>query len=1168
MRLTAIKLAGFKSFVDPTIFRLPGSLIGVVGPNGCGKSNVIDAVRWVTGETSAKQLRGEALQDVIFNGSRSRKPVGRASVEMLFDNSDSKLTGQYAKFSEIGIRRELSRDGESRYFINNTRCRRRDIIDLFLGTGLGGRSNYAIIEQGMIARLIEAKPEEVRLLLEETAGISKYKERRRETENRIRSTRENLDRLNDLRSELTQRLAQLKRQSENAEKFQKYKKEERQVKAELLFLKWASLQDEAGTRRTRVENDEAQLKERRAVLEELEAARDAQRSGQNAANQATQQAQAAFYSAEAEVSRIEQSLAHAREMQEVRTRELQAMEQQLKDLGLRIAEEEQKGSKTREQVVQLDHMHATVEADEANLREQLSEAENETQQALDRWDHFNSDAQAPMQSAEGERARVEQMERLLRSTQDRLQRLNNERAALEEIGHDAELGSADAEMKELEQQLTLSRDTLTQAEQHVNELRERNAGLEGQLHETRHKLEDASGRLAGLQALQQAALHEDDPALQAWLTGQGLDGSHRLAQRLQVETGWEQAVESALNGYLEAVCVKDLAAVANGWPDASVALVEAERKADMTTAVPNGAVRLADKIQSPDGVTNLLGQVFAVDSDEAALSLSETLAAGQMVVSRSGLCVGPGWLRRHAEQDAGQGVVAREQVIRGLREQTAELERHVGQLNAQIADVAEALKQADNTRIEQSSAVEELRRKHAECLARRQSLAVRVEQNQKRTAELAAEVKDLETQQAQQGAELDAARQRLDSSMHEVARLGEQREGLQLQLKELRVQLAEMRQSHEKATTERQRVRIELAQQRSTLQASEKSLHEYRQRHAALEARCAALRDALGEQDEPGGDAEERRQQATERRKQAEASLKQARDVLSRLETEGEDLQRRGHEAERAVEEVRERLQQSRLALEGLDVRSQTLTEQMAETGHEIDSLREGLEEGASVSGWEDRLQTLERRIARLGPINLAAISEFEEEQQREAYLIEQHADLTEALDTLEQAIRKIDKETRARFKETFEAVNVIFSKLFPRLFGGGEATLELTGEDLLDTGVRVMARPPGKRNSSIQLLSGGEKAMTAVALLFAMFELNPAPFCMLDEVDAPLDDANVSRFCSLVREMSESVQFIVITHNKVTMEMMHQLNGVTMQEPGVSRLVSVDVEQALDLAS
>ncbi len=375
MRLTAIKLAGFKSFVDPTVFRLPGSLIGVVGPNGCGKSNVIDAVRWVTGETSAKQLRGEALQDVIFNGSRSRKPVGRASVEMLFDNSDSKLTGQYAKFSEIAIRRELSRDGESRYFINNTRCRRRDIIDSFLGTGLGGRSNYAIIEQGMIARLIEAKPEEVRLLLEETAGISKYKERRRETENRIRSTRENLDRLNDLRGELTQRLAQLKRQSENAEKFQKFKKEERQVKAELLYLKWASLQDEANSRRSRVENDEAQLSERRGLLQELEVSRQAQRLGQNEANQSTQQAQAEFYSAEAEVSRIQQSLAHAREMREVKTRELQAMEQQLKDLTLRITEEEQRRSTTSEQVVQLDRTHATVEADEANLRQQLSEAE-------------------------------------------------------------------------------------------------------------------------------------------------------------------------------------------------------------------------------------------------------------------------------------------------------------------------------------------------------------------------------------------------------------------------------------------------------------------------------------------------------------------------------------------------------------------------------------------------------------------------------------------------------------------------------------------------------------------------------------------------------------------------------------------------------------------------
>ncbi|MDX1496082.1 MAG: chromosome segregation protein SMC [Salinisphaeraceae bacterium] len=1167
MRLTAIKLAGFKSFVDPTVFRLPGSLIGVVGPNGCGKSNVIDAVRWVTGESSAKQLRGGALEDVIFNGSRTRKPVGRASVEMLFDNTDSKLEGQYAKFSEIAIRRELSRDGESRYFINNSRCRRRDIIDLFLGTGLGGRSNYAIIEQGMIARLIEAKPEEVRLLLEETAGISKYKERRRETENRIRSTRENLDRLNDLRSELTQRLAQLKRQSENAEKFQKYKKEERQVKAELLYLKWASLQDETNNRRERVEKDRADMAERRELLQSLEAAREKQRASQSEANQATQKAQAEFYAAEAEVSRIEQNLAHAKEMREVKTRELQAMEQQLADLSQRIADEEQRQKQTAEQVVKLDRTHATVEADEANLREQLTDTENDTQQALERWDHFNADAQTPMKSAEAERARVEQMERLIQSSQQRLQRLRDEQANLAATGHSRELNDAEEELKSLEGQLNASRDTLAKAEQHVNELRERNAGLESKLHEARHKLEDASGRLAGLQAMQQAALNEDNPSLQAWLQSQGLEGANRLAQQLKVKSGWETAVESALSGFLEAVCVQDISK-ASDWPDAALALVEADTPIAATDKAPAGAVALSEYVEAPAGVGRLLGHVFAVEDDASAIALKDKLSAGQRVISQSGLCVGSGWIRREGGEGNSEGVVAREQSIRDLRGEIESLEAQTGRLGAEIEEVGQALKQADETRREQSSSVEELRRKQAECMARRQSLAVRVEQNQKRADNLAEEIAELETQTKEQGADLAAAQQRLESSMSEVARLGEQREGLQAHLKSLRAQLAEMRESHEQAIAERQRVRIELTQQRSALEASEQALKEFSQRREDLKTRCEALRNALQEQDQPGEKVESTRESALERRSVAEAALKEAREALRKLEAEGEDLMRRTHEAERAVDQVRERLQQSQLALEGLDVRSQTLTEQMNETGHEIDALREGLDEEATLPAWEERLEKIERRIQRLGPINLAAIGEFEEEQQREAYLIEQHADLTEALDTLETAIRKIDKETRARFKETFEQVNKIFSELFPRLFGGGEAALELTGEDLLDTGVRVMARPPGKRNSSIQMLSGGEKSMTAVALLFAMFELNPAPFCMLDEVDAPLDDANVGRFCNLVKEMAENVQFIVITHNKVTMEMMHQLNGVTMQEPGVSRLVSVDVEQALDLAS
>ncbi len=1170
MRLTAIKLAGFKSFVDPTALQLPGNLIGVVGPNGCGKSNVIDAVRWVTGETSAKQLRGSALMDVIFNGSRSRKPVGRAAVELIFDNSEGKLGGQYSGFSEISVRREASRDGDSRYFINGSRSRRRDIVDLFLGTGLGGRNNYAIIEQGMISRMIESKPEEVRLILEEAAGISKYKERRRETENRIRSTRENLDRINDLRSELTQRLAQLKRQSENAEKFQKYKKEERKLKAELLYLKWSNLDAESSQHRQTIETAESEQREKQAQLQAAEQERERQRISQNEASHHCQDAQAAYYSAEAEVSRLEQALTHAREIREVQKRELAGLRQQLEELAARTATEQARQTDAAGKITELEKQVAAATANEADLREQVLNAEREAQAALEKWEHFNSESQAPLQQAEAEKARVSQLEQQIEQTHRRREKLAQERASLAPESLQQKLKASDDEFNQLGQSLATAQQSLEQHEADITVLRDQRAELEGQLHEARQGMQAAKGRLASLEALQQAALKEDDPELQSWLEISGWQDSSRLAQQIEVAEGWESAVEAVLGSLLQALCLPDLGqAIENvdTWPKAALALVDAAVGNAGRPERVSGLTTLAVHVKAPDAVLGLLQQVYCVDSVQEAQSQVQSLRPGQMLVTREGHCVGAGWLRHSSNEQEDGGIISREQGIKQLRKESQSLAKRVESLETDLSGLREKVNLLQTERSQLAEQVETERRKHAECQASRRANSVRLEQALARASTLEEELAELDQQDKEQGAEIQTGRERLTTSLARVEQVGAERQALQEELKRLRETLHRLRESREQVASERQRLEIDLSAQRSAQRGSEQNLKDYSARQEALQAQLVQGEISLQNADVPEVQNEERQTEIRTRRDQAKEKLDIARKHLSEIEGQAEVTMRKVQSAEQVMQGVREKLEQARLAFQGMDVRRQTLEEQIAETGFNLNTLKEEIEEGASISVWEEQLAAMDRRIQRLGPINLAAIGEYEEQQQREAYLIEQHADLTEALETLETAISKIDKETRTRFKETFNAVDTTFREIFPNLFGGGEASLEMTGEDLLDAGVRVMARPPGKRNSSIQMLSGGEKAMTAVALLFALFKLNPAPFCMLDEVDAPLDDANVARFCNLVNKMSEGVQFIVITHNKITMELMHQLNGVTMQEPGVSRLVSVDVEQAVELA-
>lgn len=1173
MRLTAIKLAGFKSFVDPTHLRLNSNLTGIVGPNGCGKSNVIDAVRWVTGESSAKQLRGEALEDVIFNGSKARKPVGRASIELLFDNSAGKLGGQYASFSEISIRRELARDGASQYYINSARSRRRDVVDLFLGTGLGGKSNYAVIEQGAVNRLVEAKPEDMRNVLEEAAGISKYKERRRETENRIRHTRENLDRLNDLVAEVTQRLAQLQRQAANAEKYKQFKSEERTLRAQLLALRWRALDTEAQRQEVTLGERRRELEGAQTTAREAQARRENQRQEQQTLAHQCQRLQADFYSAESEVARVEQALAHARELLQVREKERDDLKRTGTELDERAATEKSAKDSLEQQITGQAQSLDAVDKQEASAREQLELAQRELQAGEQDWDALNSSEGNPIQRAETERTRVEHLEQSLAALAQRLDRHRTERQRLDGESPTQALKDAQALVDRLAGEMTGLRDDYSAAETEVTRLRESRSEADGILNKTRQTLANEQGRLTSLEALQQAALREDDADLQQWLETQGWNDVARVAHKVRVSQGWETAAEAALGGFIRALAVPNFekrVQALSQWPDYAMTLLSGDSTGEMGRgdAGPPQARSLASVLDGPLPLRRLAQRIYLVEDDAAARQGQASLSEGQMLVTRAGVCYGPGWVRTPRLANPEEGLLKRGQTIEALRKQVADLKATEQDKQTQMDDLRERLQTAEQARGMQAARMDEVRRRHGESLAERQGLQVRVEQIQRRNKELNEEIDDLRKQQAECEANLKQTRERLDAVSGAAKEHVQRRQAAQEKLQKLRDQLKAARSQREHSAERRQALQVDLAGSRSALQATEQRLRELEERRGRVFERGEVLAREIAEFNTPDEATEKNKSDTQIRRDQARLALEQARTQLKDIEGLAEAQAREAQVSEQAVEATRERMQQAQVAFETAAVRRQTLEEQLAEIGHTPQNLCEALSDQDKASEWEQKIESVERRISRLGAINLAAIEEFEQEKERETYLQGQHADLSEALNTLEQAIAKIDRETRMRFRETFQKVNQRFSEMFPVLFGGGEARLELTEDDLLETGVRVMARPPGKRNASIQMLSGGEKALTAVALLFALFELNPAPFCMLDEIDAPLDDANVARFCDLVRKMSEHVQFIVITHNKLTMELAQQLHGVTMAEPGVSRLVSVDIDQALAMAS
>ncbi len=1169
MRLSRVKLSGFKSFVDPTTIHFSGSLVGVVGPNGCGKSNVIDAVRWVMGEGSAKHLRGETMADVIFNGSNTRKPVGTAAIELVFQNDDGSFGGQYASYSEVSIKRQVARDGQSAYYINNTRCRRRDITDLFLGTGLGPRS-YSIIEQGMISRLIEARPEELRVYLEEAAGISKYKERRRETETRIRHARDNLARLDDLIEEIAKQLSHLQRQSKAAERFKEFKQEERRIRAELIALRYGAL-EEAGADRERGLQErttamEAVVAEQRAIENAMEKAR-AELAG---ANDGFNEIQGHYYEVGAEIARIEQASQHARETRDNQQEELQQSQRVWTEL-------EQHLETDCVQFEQLEQELNVNNPELAKLREQQESssaardrAEQTMQEWQQQWDEFNQRSAEVAQNAQVERTRMDHLERELGQLTQRRERVETECAALSPKTLEKEIKSMEREVGQREKDTVLRQKDLDKTTARIGELQEQTERKLEQLDELRTRQQDLRGRLASLEALQQAALGRQEGSVTAWLKSRKLDKVPRLAEEIQVEDGWDRAVETVLGFYLEAVCVDGIDKVAKVLGDLEHgAIVAFDTTCKVSNPKGSGAGEpLLNKVLSPWSLAGIMGGVYAADSLPKAMALRNHLKANESVVTRDGIWLSNAWLRVARDPDEKTGVLGRSTEINDLNNIIKVESKRITALQEDLDATRSKLHESEGRRLELQTEVNQAHRREAETHAQLSTRASRMEQVRSRGDVLRQEAKEIAAQIKQGRGELEASHHQLHSLMTSMEASAAERETRSKRRDELRVALEESRSRARRDSDTVHELALKMESMNASLNSTQQSLDRIRSQQRYLSQRRDDLQAILANAESPIKALKAELEETLKARLEVEGQLTVAREKMEEIEHRLRDQEQKRNECEQNAESMRAELDQERMAWQELKVRSDTQLEQLAETDYRLEVLQDEMPADANPDAWDEKAHKMTQRIQRLGPINLAAIDECQEQSERKQYLDSQHADVTEALDTLEDAIRKIDKETRTRFKDTFDKVNVGLQRMFPRLFGGGSAYLEMTGDDLLDTGVTVMARPPGKRNSTIHLLSGGEKALTAVALVFAIFELNPSPFCMLDEVDAPLDDANVGRYCELVREMSKRVQFIFITHNKITMEMAQQLTGVTMSEPGVSRLVAVDVDQAVQMAA
>ncbi len=1076
----------------------------------------------------------------------------------------ARSAARYATYAEISLKRVVSRDGTSAYFINGARCRRKDITTLFLGTGLGSRS-YAIIEQGMISRVIEARSDDMRAFVEEAAGISRYKERRRETETRIGGTRENMERLQDLRDEVDKQIRHLTRQANQARRFQELKNDERKLSAEVLALRLREIDSGAAINDRAMRDADLHLQEALAAQRAAEAAVEKQREFQFAASERVNGVQGSFYQQGAEVARAEQQLAHTRELRERQKRELTQVREMLADVGGQLARDESLVEQLRAEIGELGPGAAMAQETESAANAALESAEGEQRQWQERWESFNRELGGTYQTTQVERTRIEQLDDQLRRLGAQSDRLAVEREQLQLASANFELGA----MESREQGAREANEALQQQLQaslaQLQALRTRQHETDSDLERARGERDRARSEMVSLDALQKAALGEADRDAGKWLAAAGLTGRPRVTAQMEVDKGWERGVESVLGDALEAVHVESLDAAAARLGDLSsghLMLVEGGQQ-----SIPDSA-SLAARVRGPQAVLRRLARVGTAATLQEALQKRHQLAAGESLVTADGIWVGRDWLRVSRGRDAHAGVLERESRIRALRGVCETCEAAVQSIEQRLRDLRAEVSAAEVARDAVQQRIQGAHREYSEARGTLEATRARSQQAALRTERIDREAADVQVERERAQQSLERARGALDEATAQLEQLESRRSDMEGEREERRAATVAARESAQQARAQARELLIQLEGRRSTESSLGATLARMQEQRAGLATRQQQLEEESGDGDEPVLRLAEQLNELLSRKLEIESELAAARRDLESVDAELRELDEKRQLAERRVADSREELEAARLAAQETRLRRESLAEQFAQTRFELDEILTALTEEVTVIDREDRLASVQADLQRLGAVNLAAIDELAEQTERKTFLDAQWKDLTDALDSLEDAMRKIDKETRSRFEVTFERINAGLKEKFPRLFGGGHAYLELVGDDVLTAGVAVMARPPGKRNSTISQLSGGEKALTAVALVFSIFDLNPAPFCLLDEVDAPLDEHNVQRFCDIVREMSSRVQFIFITHNKTTMELAEQLVGVTMNEPGVSRLVSVDVDEAVRLAA
>lgn len=1167
MNLSKIKLSGFKSFVDPTTIATPSNLVAVVGPNGCGKSNIIDAIKLVLGESSAKQMRGESLADAIFNGSGNRKPVGMASVELVFDNSDGTIGGEYASYAEISVKRTINREGDSAYFLNNVRCRKRDISDLFLGTGLGPRS-YSIIGQNMISRIVEAKPDDMRAYLEEAAGISKYKERRHETELRIKHTQENLARVNDVCAELEKQLGHLKHQANVAEKFKELKQQERTLRSELYAVQWRDLDSKMVNYTMNIQREETALEARHSEMTSADRELEHLRHEQRVAQDGFQEVQRRYYAVGNEITRIEQDVLHHQERQTQWENDLVQSERDWQMVKDQLTETEDQLAEVERELAILSPQSEEGDSLVHEAQSAVAASEDRMQAWQQHWDAFNQSSAEVAQTAQVEKTRIEHLEERLAMLQKRQAQLQADqgRYNVYEISKEAEETAqkayeASEKLSHLTEQLSECRESIT-----MEQNAQRDA--ESNLNKVRGELQRLSGQQASLQALQQAALGKADTALTPWVTKHQLDQKSRLAQHLNVEKGWELAVEKVLGSALQAICVDqfdDITPYLNELTSGNLCVFNTEATPARTEARAKGAL-LADKISSPYRLDALVAGIYVTETLQQALDLSASLEAHESIVTRDGVWLSAAWMKIWRDDDPAAGLFAREEALKSLAEKIEQLEATQSELLERIQAHKDALFDLEQARDDAQMQHQQMQSQAAQLNARQTMLQQRMGELKSQSERIVAELEECTAEMLVSQESHGKARLVWQEAMSRLEEQAAQRDELLAERDQLRQQLQVKRDELNAKKEQMHSIEIRYQTNKSQKTSLQQAISRLHTQLSALSERKITLQGELSSLP-PIDTLKKSLERALDKHVTVEVELNTARVSVESLEQEFRQLEEKRQNIDRDINKLRNSLEHLRVEWQGWKVKSETLLEQIKETECVLEEVLQQLPEDCIAEEWQTRLDQVVSRITRLGPINLMAIEEYATCQERKGYLDKQVEDLMAGLQTLDEAIAKIDKETRQRFKETFDKVNNRFQELFPTIFGGGKAYLELTSDNLLEAGVTMMACPPGKRNSTIYLLSGGEKSLTAIALIFSIFHLNPAPFCLLDEVDAALDDANVIRFTRLVKAMADKTQFIFISHNKITIEMGQHLIGVTMSEPGVSRLVSVDIEKAISLA-